>query len=150
MSGFVYRMTDQADEVFRDHMDRLASKWGSPDDGLKLLPPYDLNDGDEDVHYQIASKADGRRFAALVRDARHYLEVHPHFGDDEPKADARVKRELNRIEDAAVLDNGKPADMRKVERWFRRARRNQAHPLAALAVIAAAVALFVWVVRSCS
>lgn len=150
MSGFVYRMTDQADEVFRDHMDRLAANWGRPDHGLRLLPPYDLNDGDEDVHYQIASKADGRRFAALVRDARHYLEVHPHFGQDEPKADDRVRRELNRIEDAVVIDNGKAADMRKVEQWFRRSRHNQVHPLLALAIVAAAVAMIVWVIRSCT
>lgn len=150
MSIHTYRLTDETDDAFRCHVERLAERWGRPGRDLGLLPSYEPNDIDFSVRYEIASKSEARRFAALVRDARHWIEVHGHHGEDDPANDAKIKRELARVEESVMRFSGAAEDMSRVRRWFLKHSRNQAHPIAALVVIAAAVALFVWAIRSCT
>ena len=147
-----YRMSDDADDVFGDHCERLAERWGGPGKGFLLTPIHEPTEQHDVAIYAAYTRGDARRFAALVRDARHYLEVHPHFGDDMPGLDAKVVRQFVKLEAALQSDCGGIDSMQQVERWFRRAaktRKRNANPLAALAVIAAAVVMVVWMVRSC-
>lgn len=150
MSGRTHRMSDQADEVFREHTERLAERWGRPGRDIWMLPSYEPNDNDFSVRYEIESKAEARRFAAIVRDARHWLEVHGYHGEDDPECDAKVGRELARIEESLLRSAGKADDMDRVRRWFRKRATRHVNPLLALVVIAAAVALFIWFIRSCT
>lgn len=144
-----YRLSYEADEVLGEHCDRLAARWGKPKHGIRLMPAPEPTDDDELNLYTTYNRAEARRFAALLRDARHYLEVHPHFGDDDPGADAKVVRQLRKLEDAVQADCGGIDSMQQLERWFRRSISRQANPWAALAVIAAGVVMVVWMVRSC-
>jgi hypothetical protein len=149
MSAPTYRLSYEADEVLGAHCNRLAARWGKPKHGIRLMPAPEPTDDDELNLYTTYDRAEARRFAALVRDARHYLGVHPHFGEDDPGADAKVVRQLRKLEDAVQADCGGIDSMQQLERWFRRSISRQANPWAALAVIAAAVVMVVWMVRSC-
>lgn len=147
-----YQMSEDADDAFGDHCERLAERWGGPGKGFLLTPIPEPTEQHDVVIYAAYTRCDARRFAALVRDARHYLEVHPHFGDDMPGLDAKVVRQFGKLEAALQADCGGIDSMQQVERWFRKASRKQkrhAHPLAALAAIAAGVVMVVWMVRSC-
>jgi hypothetical protein len=149
-SAPTYRLGEDADVVLDDHMSRLAKRWGKPKRKALLEPNADSTEMGEYVIVMPASKREARRFAAIVRDARHYLEVHGYHREDIPGLDAKIAKQFRVIEQAVESDWGPAADMKSIERWFRRGGADHMPSWASGIVILSVIVGAVYLVRSCT
>lgn len=145
-----YRLGEDADVVLDDHMHRLAKRWGKPKKRMLLEPDSDSTEMGEYVIVIPASKREARRFAAIVRDARHYLEVHGYHGEDIPGLDAKIAKQFRAIEEAVESDWGPATDMGSVERWFRRGGTDHMPSWASGMIILSVIVGVVYLAQSCT